>query len=51
MVIPGRGHHRLVQLILETAVTHEGPERAKAVCINHANRKGHSALILACMNG
>lgn len=48
---PGRGNHRLVQAILEAAVAAEGPERAKAGCINHTNRLGHSALVLACMHG
>lgn len=47
----GRGHYRLVQMILETAVAHDGPERAKVKCINHANKRGQSALMLACMNG
>ena len=47
----GRGHYRLVQMILEAAVVREGPDRAKQRCINHANKRGQSALILACVNG
>lgn len=51
LVAAGRGHYRLVQLILETAVAHDGPEKAKKNCINHTSLRGQSALLLACMNG
>ena len=40
-----------MQLLLESAVLSEGPERAKALVINHVNKRGHSALMLACMHG
>ena len=40
-----------MQLLLESAVLSEGPERAKALIINHVNKRGHSALMLACMHG
>lgn len=50
-VMAGRGHNRLVQQILETAVMHEGAEKAKHACINHVNKKGQSALMMACING
>lgn len=46
-----RGHDRLVQAIIEAAVLSQGLTRAKQKCINHANNKGHSALMLACMHG
>jgi hypothetical protein len=47
----GRGQHRMVQQILETAVALEGPEKAKRVCINAVNTRGQTALSMACMNG
>ena len=46
-----RGHFELVQLILETAVMTEGPERAKRNCIDHANAKRQTALMVACKHG
>ncbi|GLC42508.1 hypothetical protein PLESTB_001105600 [Pleodorina starrii] len=46
-----RGHFELVQLILETAVMTEGPERAKKNCIDHANSKRQTALMVACKHG
>ncbi|GIL80568.1 hypothetical protein Vretimale_16011 [Volvox reticuliferus] len=46
-----RGHFELVQLILETAVMTEGPERAKKICIDHANSKRQTALMVACKHG
>eukprot|EP00198_Chlamydomonas_reinhardtii_P006165 XP_001695501.1 predicted protein [Chlamydomonas reinhardtii] len=46
-----RGHFELVQLILETAVMTEGPERAKRNCIDHANSKRQTALMVACKHG
>ncbi|WIA35703.1 hypothetical protein OEZ86_004106 [Tetradesmus obliquus] len=51
LVAAGRGHYRLVQAIVEAAVIAQGAAKAKQRCINHTNNKGHSALILACMNG
>jgi hypothetical protein len=47
----GRGHFRLVQQILETAVMLEGPDKAKRLCINACNTRGQTALSMACMNG
>jgi hypothetical protein len=38
-------------MILEAAVMCEGPDTAKKRCINHSNKRGQSALMLACMNG
>ncbi len=46
-----RGHFELVQLILETAVMTEGPERAKRLCIDHANTKRQTPLMVACKHG
>ncbi|KAG2500768.1 hypothetical protein HYH03_001530 [Edaphochlamys debaryana] len=46
-----RGHFELVQLVLETAVMTEGPERAKKNCIDHANSKRQTALMVACKHG
>lgn len=45
------GHARLVQAILEAAVLSQGLARAKERCINHTTSKGHSALMVACING
>jgi len=47
---PAAGHHRVVQQLLEAAVMHCTPERIQTF-INHTNRKGQSALILACAEG
>lgn len=49
--LAARGHFELVQLILETAVMTEGPERAKRNCIDHANSKRQTALMVACKHG
>lgn len=46
-----RGHFELVQLLLESAVMSEGPERAKRHCIDHANAKRQTALMVACKHG
>jgi hypothetical protein len=46
-----RGHTRLCQAIIEAAVLSQGLTRAKQRCINHINARGHSALMVACMNG
>lgn len=51
MVAAGCGHLAVLQVLLETAVAKEGPDRAKKHCINHTNVKGQSALMLACGNG
>jgi ankyrin repeat protein len=40
----------VVQLLLESAVIGCTPERVSGL-LNHTNRKGQSALILACANG
>lgn len=46
-----RGHFDLVQSIVETAVAYEGPEKAKAHCIDHTNAKRQTALMVACKHG
>eukprot|EP00798_Chlamydomonas_sp_ICE-L_P015775 gene15775-21898_t len=46
-----RGHFELLQLILETAVMVDGPERAKKDCIDHSNQKKQTALMVACKHG
>ncbi|GAX81490.1 hypothetical protein CEUSTIGMA_g8919.t1 [Chlamydomonas eustigma] len=46
-----RGHFDLVQLILETAVMTDGPEKARRNCIDHTNAKHQTALIVACKHG
>mmetsp|Transcript_8096 Transcript_8096/g.19916 ORF Transcript_8096/g.19916 Transcript_8096/m.19916 type:complete len:1220 (-) Transcript_8096:755-4414(-) len=46
-----RGHFELVQQLLEAAVISEGPERAKRHCIDHANIKRQTALMVACKHG
>ena len=50
-LLVARGHFDLVQLILETAVMSEGPDRAKRFCIDHTNAKRQTALIVACKHG
>lgn len=46
-----RGHFELLQLILETAVMTEGPEKAKRQCIDHTNSKRQTPLMVACKHG
>lgn len=46
-----RGHFELVQLVLETAVMTEGPEKAKKHCVDHANSKRQTALMVSCKHG
>jgi hypothetical protein len=40
-----------VQLILEAAVMSSGPEKAKKHCIDHANAKRQTPLMVACKHG
>jgi hypothetical protein len=46
-----RGHFELVQLVLETAVMVDGPDKAKRLCIDHSNSKRQTALMAACKHG
>lgn len=46
-----RGHFELLQLILETAVMCEGPDKAKRHCIDHTNSKRQTPLIVSCKHG
>lgn len=46
-----KGYLELVQLILESAVAHEGPARAKHLCLDHVNAKRQSALMVSCKHG
>lgn len=47
----GRGHFELVQLILETAVIAEGPDKAKKLCIDSTTIKRQTALMVASKHG
>lgn len=49
--LAARGHFELLQLVLETAVMIEGPEKAKRYAIDHANSKKQTALMVACKHG
>lgn len=45
------GHFELLQLIVETAVMTDGPDKAKRYVIDHANAKRQTALMVACKHG
>lgn len=49
--LAARGHIELVQLILETLVMTDGPDKAKRNVIDHANAKRQTALMVACKHG
>ena len=48
--VAAAGHYRVVQQLLEAAEMSSVPERSAAV-LTHTNRKGQTALILACAHG